>query len=248
MLLTTTSASLDEETASRFLTLTIDESQNMTEVILAAQRRRDTLAGYLDELAKAEVIAKHHAAQRLLEPVVVINPYAEQLSFPAHSLCARRDHKKYLMLIKAVAFLHQKQRTVKESARGGQAFRFIEVTREDIAHANLLARHILGHSLDELSAQARRLLELVHGFVAAQCQAREISSAQFFFTRRDVRQATGWSDWQIRTHLKELEDLEYLRARSGAWGREFVYELAGMPFQGAPSIALVDPATLAEAD
>lgn len=244
VLLTTTSASLDEETASRFLTLTIDESRGMTETILAAQRRRDTLAGYLDELAKDEVIAKHHAAQRLLEPLVVINPYAEQLSFPAHTLRARRDHKKYLMLIKAVAFLHQKQRPVKESARGGQAFRYIEVAREDIARANTLARHILGHSLDELSAQARRLLELVHSFVAEQCQVRDLAPPQFFFTRRDVRQATGWSDWQVRTHLKELEDLEYLRARSGAWGREFVYELAGDPFPEAPSIVLADPAAL----
>jgi hypothetical protein len=244
VLLTTTSASLDEETASRFLTLTIDESRGMTETILAAQRRRDTLAGYLDELAKAEVIAKHHAAQRLLEPLVVINPYAEQLSFPAHSLRARRDHKKYLMLIKAVAFLHQKQRPVKESARGGQAFSYIEVAREDIARANTLARHILGHSLDELSAQARQLLELVHGYVAEQCRVRDLAPPQFFFTRRDVRQATGWSDWQVRTHLKELEDLEYLRARSGAWGREFVYELAGDPFPEAPTITLVDPAAL----
>lgn len=247
VLLTTTSASLDEETASRFLTLTIDESAGMTEVILAAQRRRDTLSGYLDELAKAEVIAKHHAAQRLLEPLVVINAYAEQLSFPAHSLRARRDHKKYLMLIKAVAFLHQKQRPVKESARGGQAFRYIEVARDDIARANVLAGHILGHSLDELSAQARRLLELVHSFVAEQCQVRDLAPAQFFFTRRDVRQATGWSDWQVRTHLKELEDLEYLHARSGAWGREFVYELAGDPLPVAPTIALVDPATLSTA-
>lgn len=246
VLLTTTSASLDEETASRFLTLTIDESTGMTETILAAQRRRDTLAGYLDELEKQEVIAKHHAAQRLLEPLVVINPYAEQLSFPAHTLRARRDHKKYLMLIKAVAFLRQKQRSVKESARGGQTFRYIEATREDIACANELARQILGHSLDELSAQARRLLELVHGFVAEQCQARDLSPGQFFFTRRDVRQATGWSDWQVRTHLRELEELEYLRARSGAWGREFVYELAGDPLPEGPTISLVDPQSLPE--
>src|ERR1700682_1376860 len=52
VLLTTTSASLDEETASRFLTLTIDESKEMTETILAAQRHRDTLEGYLAELDK----------------------------------------------------------------------------------------------------------------------------------------------------------------------------------------------------
>lgn len=246
VLLTTTSASLDEETASRFLTLTIDESSAMTETILAAQRKRDTLAGYLDELAKEEVIAKHHAAQRLLEPLVVVNPYAEYLSFPAHSLRARRDHKKYLMLIKAVAFLHQKQRKVKESARGGQTFKYIEVCREDIALANELAKRILSHSLDELTAQARTLLGLVHGFVALQCIARNVTPSQFSFTRRDIRQSTGWSDWQIRTHLKELEDLEYLRARSGAWGREYTYELLGEISGDHTEITLTDPSILPE--
>ena len=73
VLLTTTAPSLDEETASRFLTLTIDESREMTETILATQRHRDTLVGYLAELDRAAVIAKHQAAQRLLEPLVVIN-------------------------------------------------------------------------------------------------------------------------------------------------------------------------------
>jgi hypothetical protein len=248
VLLTTTSASLDEETASRFLTLTIDESKDMTETILATQRRRDTLEGYLAELAGDEVIAKHHAAQRLLEPLVVINPYAEQLSFPAHSLRARRDHKKYLMLIKAVTFLHQKQRTVKESARGEHRFRYVEVSRADIALANTLAQRILGHSLDELTAQARTLLGLVHRMVSDACAARDLAPSQYFFTRRDIRQATGWSDWQVRMHVKELETLEYLRARTGAWGREYVYELSwgGDPETQAGAITLADPQTLPE--
>lgn len=244
VLMTTTSASLDEETASRFLTLTIDESKDMTETILAAQRKRETLEGYLFELAGDDVVAKHHAAQRLLEPLVVINPYAEHLSFPTHSLRARRDHKKYLTLIKTVAFLHQKQRATKELARGGQCLRYIEVSRADIARANDLACGIFGHSLDELTAQARTLLGLVHQWVNAQCAAHHLSPAQFFFTRRDVREATGWSDWQVRRHLKELEEMEYVRARCGAWGREYLYELSGDSPGVATTIAFTDPDTL----
>jgi len=249
VLLTTTSASLDEETASRFLTLTIDESQAMTETILASQRHSDTLAGYLAELDRQAVIAKHHAAQRLLEPLVVINPYAEQLTFPAYSLRARRDHKKYLMLVKAVAFLFQKQREVRQAERGSTAFRYIEATREDIRRANALALRILGHSLDELSAPARNLLRQIHAMVAAYCSAHDVPSSEFVFTRKSIREATGWSDWQVRTHARELEDLEYLKARSGAWGKEYVYALA---WEGEgeepsrPALALTDPDTLAE--
>jgi hypothetical protein len=228
--------------------LTIDESEAMTQTILASQRHRDTLAGYLAELERQSVLAKHHAAQRMLEPLVVLNPYAEQLSFPAQSLRARRDHKKYLMLIKSIAFLYQKQRKVMEAERGASRFRYIEATREDIRRANQIAAHVLGASLDELSAPARNLLRHIHAMVKNHCEAHNVAARQYVFTRKDVREATGWSDWQIRTHAKELEALEYLKTRSGTWGREYLYELAweGAEEHGARAIVLADPDRLAE--
>lgn len=249
VLLTTTFASLDEETQSRFLTLTIDESREMTETILAAQRHRDTLEGYLAELEKSAVVRKHQTAQRLLEPLVVINPYATQLTFPVRSLRARRDHKKYLMLIKAVAFLYQKQREVKAAERSGQAFSYIEVTKDDIRRANTLAVHVLGHSADELSSPARSLLKQIHAMVKQYCAASKVLPADYRFTRKHLREETGWSDWQVRTHVKELEELEYLKARAGAWGKEYIYELTwDGDDDGSRSvgIALVDPDSLTE--
>jgi len=88
--------------------------------------------------------------------LAVINPYAPQLNFPAHSLRARRDHKKYLMLIKAIAFLHQQQRPVKEHLHGDQVLRYIEVTREEwdrVMDVNLRAVFFV------LQAVARRMLD-----------------------------------------------------------------------------------------
>jgi hypothetical protein len=227
VLLTTTSAALDEETASRFLTVTIDESSAMTERIFERQREADTLAGYLHQLDYDALVKQHQAAQRLLAPLAVINPYAPQLKFPAHSLRARRDHKKYLMLIKAIAFLHQQQRVVKEHLHGEQALRYIEVTREDIRAANRLAQAVLGPSASELSAPARNLLAHIHALVKQQCADQGIAAQDYVFTRKAVRDGIGWSDWQVRTHIRELEELEYLKARSGAWGKEYVYELIG---------------------
>jgi hypothetical protein len=182
--------------------------------------------------------------------LVVVNPYAEHLTFPVHSLRARRDHKKYLMLIKAIAFLHQKQRTIKQAERGGQAFSYIEVTTDDIRCANRLATSVLGQSLDELSAPARNLLKQVHAMVKDHCDAHGIAPAQYVFTRKDIRHATGWTDWQVRTHAKELEDLEYLKCRTGAWGKEYVYELTwdGEGEHGERfAMALADPDRLATA-
>ena len=247
VLLTTTSATLDEETASRFLTVSIDESTAMTERIFERQREADTLAGYLHQLEHQDLVRQHQAAQRLLEPLAVINPYAPQLHFPAHSLRARRDHKKYLMLIKAIAFLHQQQRSVKEHLRGDQVLRYIEATREDIRAANVIAESVLTQSASELSAPARTLLTYIHGHVKEHCAARNSSANEYTFTRKTVREGIGWSDWQIRTHIRELEELEYLKARSGAWGREYLYELVGDGTDAdAAGLTLTDPDELRE--
>lgn len=247
VLLTTTNPDLDEETRSRFLTLTIDESEAMTQRIFASQRHADTLDGYLMQMDRSAIIAKHHTAQRLLNPVVVINPYAKQLSFPSRTLRARRDNKKYQMLIKAIAFLHQRQREVKTMQRGDQALHYIEVMKDDIRKANALALHVLGHSLDELSAPARNLLKHIHAMVKDHCEKQSIKPADYVFTRKTIRDATGWSDWQVRTHIQELTDLEYLKSRAGAWGKEYVYELLydGEGDDGERfGLSLVDPDTL----
>ena len=48
---------------------------------------------------------------------------------------------------------------------------------------------------------------------------------RFFFTRRQVRETMGWSDWQIKVHIKQLEELEYLHIRIGSRGKEYAYAL-----------------------
>lgn len=246
VLLTTTQPDLDEETRSRFLTLTIDESARMTQAIFARQRHADTLEGYMQSLERSAIVKRHHAVQRFLEPLAVINPYADQLTFSAVSLRARRDHKKYLMLIKAVAFLHQKQREIKETVFREEPLRYVEVTKDDIRQANDLARHALAHSVDELSAPARKLLQEIHAMVKAQCEQKKVAARDVIFTRRTIREHIGWSDWQVRTHIHELELLEYVRARAGAWGKEYVYELTGDTLDTGEGLVLADPDQLKE--
>jgi DNA primase len=177
----------------------------------------------------------------------VINPYAPQLHFPAHSLRARRDNKKYLMLIKAIAFLHQQQRAIKEHLHGDQVLRYIEVTRDDIRAANVIAEAVLTQSASELSAPARALLTFVHAHVEQHCAAQNLAPSAYTFNRKAVRDGIGWSDWQVRTHIRELEQLEYLKARSGAWGKEYLYELIdGGIGESGTGLRLVDPDELRE--
>ena len=225
IMLTTTAVELDEELVNRALVLTVDEGQAQTRAIHQRQRMRRTLDGLLASSARADVLALHRNAQRLLEPVHVVNPYAPQLTFVDARTRTRRDHEKYLTLIDTVAFLHQHQRERQTIERGGRPLTYITVTRADIAVANRLADAVLGRSLDELPPQARKLLALLTQLVQETSTREQCPAADVHFTRRTVRDFTGWTDFQVRAHLAQLESLEYVIAHRGARGQLYVYAL-----------------------
>ena len=225
ILLTTTRIELDEELQNRCLVLTVDESREQTERIHRMQRERETLEGLLAEEEKPKIRRLMQNAQRILRPVRVMNPYAPQLEFLASRLRMRRDHEKYLTLIRAIAFLGQYQRPTKTAEHQGKAVEYVEVTPADIALANRIAGEVLGRSLDELPPQTRRFLDLLDEMVAAGCERERVKRTEFWFYRRDVREHMGWSTTQVKLHLDRLVELEYVAARGGANGRRFVYEL-----------------------
>jgi hypothetical protein len=170
-------------------------------------------------------LAVHRNAQRLLRPVHVTNPFARELTFLDDQTRTRRDHLKYLTLIRAIALLHQYQRPTQTTMHKGTALPYIEATLDDIAAANALAHEALGRSLDELAPQTRRLLMLMDEMVTAACKRLQIKREDHRFSRRDVREYTGWGHTQLRLHLSRLEDLEYLLLHRGGRGQSFVYEL-----------------------
>jgi len=223
--LTTTAIEIDEELLNRCLVLTVDEDREQTRAIHRIQREAQTLEGLLSKGRRQEIVARQRNAQRLLKPIPVVNPYAHQLSFPDGLTRTRRDHVKYLTLIRAIALLHQYQRPLKTVASGSKTLEYIESTPEDIKLAEELIKQVLGRSLDELPPQTRRLLLLVDEMVTKQCEQLKMERADYLFSRRDVRHYTGWSDAQLKRHLHKLEELEYLIVHRGGRGQSFVYEL-----------------------
>ena len=225
LFLTTTAIDVDEELVNRCLVLTINESREQTRRILARQRSGRTLAG-LVATSDAESIRKlHQNAQRLLRPLAVVNPYAEDLTFLDDRTRMRRDHAKYLTLIEAITLLRQHQREIKTLRQAGTVIEYIEVTLEDIALANRLAHEVLGRSLDELPPQTRRVLGLIESFVAECMQQRSVLRSDVRFTRRELRSRCGMSDAAIRVHLERLVAMEYVRIVAGKNGQRFEYEL-----------------------
>lgn len=254
LMLTTTAIDLDEELKNRCLVLTIDESREQTRAIHARQRYEETLEGMAAREDASAIRALHHNAQRLLKPVKVVNPYAEALTFLDDKTRTRRDHRKYLGLIRAIALLHQHQRPLKTLERPGlPPLDYIEATLDDIEAANALAHAVLGTTLDELPPQTRRLLHLVRDHVAACASAEGIDPRDVRFTRRELREATHWGDTQLKLHLSRLDSLEYLLVRRE--GTRFVYELAwagegsGAGESGAPFVmGLIDVEALRRRD
>jgi len=250
LMLTTTAIDLDEELKNRCLVLTIDESREQTRAIQARQRFEETLPGLAAKEHRAAIITRHQNAQRMLKPLRVVNPHAERLTFLDDKTRTRRDHRKYLALIRVIALLHQHQRPIRTLERSGASIEYIEATPADIAAANALAHAIMGATLDELPPQTRRLLGLVHALAVTRANAEGVKPREARFTRRDVREATGWSDTQLKVHLGRLVELEYLfvtRAREGEHASRFVYALAydGEGQDGAPFVmGLIDASAL----
>jgi DNA primase catalytic core len=223
--LTTTAIDIDEELLNRCLVLTVNEDRAQTQAIHRIQRELQTIEGLLRRQDREDLLRLHRNAQRLLKPVPVVNPYARELTFLDSQTRTRRDHTKYLGLIRSIALLHQYQRARKSVEHHGRVIEYIEATLDDIAVANRLTAEVLGRSLDELPPQTRRLLLLVDAMVTAECKRQRIDREDFRFSRRDVREVTGWGDTQLRLHLGRLEELEYLLAHRGGRGQSFVYEL-----------------------
>ena len=224
LMTTTTAIDVDEELMNRCLVLAVDEGRAQTKAIHARQRVKRTLAGLKAKQEKVEILALHRNAQRLLQPLFVVNPYADRLTFLDDRTRTRRDHEKYLTLIDVIALLHQHQRPVKTLAQGERTISYIEATAEDIARATTLAHEVLGRSLDELPPQTRRLLRELARLVGDRMEEHKVPRQAVRFTRREVRARTGWGDTQLKVHLARLADLELLLVHRGAGGA-FAYEL-----------------------
>ncbi len=220
LVVTTTAIDIDEELLNRCLVLTVNESREQTEAIHRAQRLKRTLQGLESKIKKEKVLQLHRNAQRMLKPLAVINPYADQLTFLADKTRTRRDHEKYLTLIDSIALLHQYQREIKTMG----ALEYIEVTVSDIALANRLAHEVLGKTLDELP-QARKLLKEIQAWVVQSCKVDGIEQRDFRFSRKQIRDVIQWSDNQLKVHCKRLEEMEYLLVHRGSRGQSFEYEL-----------------------
>ena len=216
------------------------------------QREARSVEGILASERRKDILRVMQNAQRLIQPMRIANPYARHLTFTSGRTRTRRDHEKYLTLIDTIALLHQHQRQTithqvkSEAGRASREVTMLPVTLADIEAANRIAPEVLGRGLDELPPQTRRLLEHVKAHVRETMKAGKFEQKLARFTRREIREKTGWSETQTRLHLERLEAMEYLQRRSGKQGSLCQYELltAATEPEGTWQVGLIDPAKL----
>ncbi len=247
--LTTTAIDIDEELLNRCVVLTVDENREQTRAIHSQQRKNETLEGLLTGKRSSTVRKLHQNAQRLIRPLLVVNPFADQLQFCDDQARRRRDHMKYLALIRSIALLHQYQRPIKTVVVDDETVQYVEVIASDIALANRLADQVLGKSIDELPPQTRRLLLELHSWIDTQCDELKIEQREYRFTRRMVRESLGWNQTALKKHVDRLIEMEFIIPHRGS-GRRIEYELIydGRGREGQPTMCgLLDAASLPKA-
>ncbi len=232
---TTTCRHLNQENTSRCFEIYLDETEEQTLRIHERQRQARTLHR-LKRADRQAILDRHHNAQRMLEEVKIVIPYVEHLTFPTKWLRTRRDNERFLCLIEASAFLHQYQRVKKSCRRpDGTEVPYVEANLDDYRLAYELAKDVLRDTLHELSISAREVLDAASSF--------KIGA----FTRRDLREALGWSQKRVHQAVHELLEMEYLAVVSGGNGQTHQYTVvltSGAP-QPSPVSSLLHPDELA---
>jgi 5S rRNA maturation endonuclease (ribonuclease M5) len=228
----TTAAGVNHENATRCFELQMDESQEQTRRIHERQRRMRTEAGLRLRQEADAALRRHWNAQRLLEPLPVVIPFADELHFPTAWMRTRRDHARFLNLIEVSAFLHQYQR----ERRGGA----VVATVADYAVAYRLASEVLAETLSDV----RKPLREAYGHIKGLCEEKGGS-----VSRREIREALHVPDSTVRRWLSELVDFEYLtlagEGKNGQ-GRAARYRLQEREPQSTEVLGLLTPQELSE--
>jgi hypothetical protein len=208
----TTKESIYEDNANRSFLLYLDESKDQDNAVMEYQRK--LRAGKIDTAAENNIKELMKNCQRILEPVKVINPYAEFLTIPEEVLKPRRTNEHYLLAIEAIAFYKQKQREHKADENGEI---FIEVTTEDIEEANELVKDILLRKSDELSGSCRDYLQHINEYL----QANETTR----FSNREIRKHLKLEPTKQKRFTKLLLESYYIKRVQGTKAKGYEYEL-----------------------
>ena len=209
---TTTKEKIYEDNANRCLLLHLDNSLEQQEAIMDYQRKLSANKINAESELEAAQLLLH--IQQVLQPVKVVNPYAESLKIPYKCFKPLRTNEHYLQFIETVTWYHQYQRQEKADENGEL---YIETTLEDIETANRLMKEVLLTKSDELPKSIRSFFEALKSWLK---QAKKTS-----FYGKEVRNHFRLYPVKANRYISTLEQFGYLKRAGGNKKSGYEYEV-----------------------
>ncbi len=210
----TTNEQIYEDNANRSFLIYLDDSEEQDQRIMNYQKQQ--AAGKIDKDKEQQTKHFMQNVQRVLKPITIKNPYAEQLELPQLVFKKRRANAHYLQFIEAITFYHQYQREEKHDPNTGEIY--IETTPEDIQAANDLIKHILLRKSDELNGATRNYLELLKSYLKEKQQPG--------FSTKAVRKHYRINYNTQRMYMRNLIQQGYLHKAEGNKKTGFLYTIS----------------------
>ena len=213
----TTSEHIYEDNANRSFLIYLDETEAQDERVMDYQRKLS--AGKIDVTQQQKIQKLLQNVQRVLQPISVRNPYAEQLVIPKEVFKPRRTNAHYIAFIEAITFYKQYQREHKVDTDTGEIF--IETTLEDIAEANELMKNILLKKADELGYATRKYFEQLKNYL----QNSPSGDGGKTFVNSSIRKVFREHPSKQKRFMIELQQYGFIKKIDGDKKKGFVYEV-----------------------
>jgi antitoxin component HigA of HigAB toxin-antitoxin module len=209
----TTKEQIYEDNANRSFLIYLDESEEQDAKIMEYQRRAS--AGKINKHEEETAAELFRNCQRLLEPIKIVNPFAELLQIPKEVFKPRRTNNHYLQFIEAVTFYHQHQREQKADKETGEIY--IETTLEDVEATNQLLKESLLRKSDELNGACRNYLEQIKAYL-------EVENKKSF-TNREIRKKLRINDSNQKRWTINLVNNYYLKRTKVNKNQGYQYQI-----------------------
>ena len=206
----TTKGEIYEDNMSRCFLLSVDESQEQTQRIIKYQNEK--AAGLIDTTKEKEIREFLRNCMRLLQPLAVVNPYANKIDLPSEAQKIRRLNDLFQSYVKQMTLLNQYQR--KKDVQG----RLI-TDKEDVRTAIEIMFDSIILKVDELDGSLRDFYEKLKKYVLAK-------GKEYEFEQREIRQAFRMSKTQMHRNINSLLELEYIAKTYVSARNTFHYKIA----------------------
>ena len=209
----TTKERIYEDNANRSFLIHLDESQEQDARIMEYQRAMS--AGKIDREEERKAAELLRNCQRLLEPIKVVNPFAELLQIPKEVFKPRRTNSHYLQFVEVITFYHQYQREQQVEKETGELF--IETTLEDIEAANRLLKETLLRKSDELNGACRNYFERLKSWLEKEGKTE--------FGNRELSRAMRIPIATVKRHQCQLTEQGYIETEKSNRAKGYRYRV-----------------------